>query len=152
MKLEITVNGNNIVKDVSPDRRLLDLLREELGLKGTKEGCAQGECGACTILLDGKPVNSCLVLVCQVDGSRIETIESDDILLAKLKQAMINSGGVQCGFCTPGIIMTSLYVLRKHVNPDLDTIKHELSGNLCRCTGYTKIYKAIQAVSAEMID
>ncbi|MHA2294838.1 MAG: (2Fe-2S)-binding protein [Candidatus Hodarchaeales archaeon] len=152
MKLEITVNEKKILKDVSPDRRLLDLLREDLGLKGTKEGCAQGECGACTVLLDGKPVNSCLVLACQVNGSQVETIESGNTLLTKLKQAMVDSGGVQCGFCTPGVIMTSLYVLRKYREPDLDAIKHELSGNLCRCTGYTKIYEAVQVVISEMVD
>ncbi|MHA1450507.1 MAG: (2Fe-2S)-binding protein [Candidatus Hodarchaeales archaeon] len=150
MELELTVNGKLIRITVSPDRRLLDLLREDLSMKGTKEGCSQGECGACTVLLNGKPVNSCLVLACQINNASIETIESDDELLSKIKQAMIDCGGVQCGFCTPGIVMSSLYLLRTHEQPDLETIKRELSGNLCRCTGYSKIYAAIKSVTGLM--
>lgn len=147
MELKLTVNKKPVFLTVSPDRRLLDLLREDLALKGTKEGCSQGECGTCTVLLNGKPVNSCLVLACQINGASIETIESEESDLARLKQAMIDGGGVQCGFCTPGIIMSSLYIIRSHEEPDLDTIKHELSGNLCRCTGYTKIYNAILSIT-----
>jgi aerobic carbon-monoxide dehydrogenase small subunit len=130
--------------------RLLDVLRLDLGLTGTKEGCGEGECGACSVLLDGELVNSCLVPVLQADGSNITTIEgvADGETLHPIQAEFLKMGGAQCGICTPGMIMASLALLKKNPNPSLDEIKEGLSGNLCRCTGYIKIFEAVQRAGA----
>ena len=147
MKFEIVINGILVEKDVSPDIRLLDILRDDLGLKGTKKGCDQGECGACSVLLNGKVVNSCLILMSQLSrGSQIQTIESKDPLIIKLQEAFVNNGASQCGICTPGMIMAASALLKDNPSANLDEIKLGLSGVLCRCTGYTKIISAIRSV------
>ena len=147
-----TVNATALEVDVPGMRRLLDVLREELALTGTKEGCGEGECGACTVLLDGAPVDSCLVPVCQVDGADIRTVEglaSDPAspggppVLDDLQAAFLLAGGAQCGICTPGMLMAARAYLDAGGGPDEDAIREELEGNLCRCTGYTKIVEAI---------
>jgi aerobic carbon-monoxide dehydrogenase small subunit len=134
-----------------PFRRLIDVLREDFGLTGTKEGCGEGECGACTVLIDGEPVNSCLVPVCQVEGQSIRTVESlgsPDTLNA-LQQAFLTSGGAQCGICTPGMLMTATAWIEQGGSDDPDAIRRVLAGNLCRCTGYQHIVDAVaQAVRA----
>ena len=144
--ININVNGDNYELAVKPGTTLLDLLREDLKLTGTKKGCELGDCGACTVIMDGKAVNSCLVLAIEADGKKIETIEG----LAKgeelhpIQQAFVEKGAIQCGYCTPGIIMRTKSILDKNPNPSEDQIKLELSGNLCRCTGYTKIIEAVK--------
>lgn len=147
MKFEIVINGILVEKDVSPDIRLLDILRDDLGLKGTKKGCDQGECGACSVLLNGKVVNSCLILISQLSrGSQIQTIEGKDPLISKLQKAFVNNGASQCGICSPGMIMAAAALLKDNPSANLDEIKLGLSGVLCRCTGYTKIISAIRSV------
>src|SRR5262249_7041215 len=144
MKIQLKVNGAKRKVKVAPMKRLLDTLREELQLTGTKEGCGEGECGACTVLIDGKPVNSCLVPSCQADGAHIRTVEglgSGD-KLSKLQRAFLDHGAAQCGICTPGMLMAAS-VLEKGATRD--DIKRALAGNLCRCTGYVKIYDAVEA-------
>jgi len=135
----LTLNGRRTRLDVHPMKRLLDVLREECGLTGTKEGCGEGECGACTLLVDNRPVNSCLVPVAHVDGARVMTIEG---LGGRhpLQRAFVEHGGAQCGICTPGMIMAAVAVGRK---PALDRIRTGLAGNLCRCTGYEAIYRSV---------
>jgi aerobic-type carbon monoxide dehydrogenase small subunit (CoxS/CutS family) len=130
--------------------RLLDVLRGELGLTGTKEGCGEGECGACSVLLDGQVVNSCLVPVCQVEGAHIETIEglAAGGALDGLQQAFLEHGGAQCGICTPGMLVASKALLAATTAPSLDDVRVGLAGNLCRCTGYTKILEAVMAAAA----
>ncbi|MEO8437243.1 MAG: (2Fe-2S)-binding protein [Chloroflexota bacterium] len=141
-----TVNAQPVEVDVPGMRRLLDVLREELALTGTKEGCGEGECGACTVLLDGAPVDSCLVPICQVDGAAVSTVEglapSVDHLDA-LQTAFLETGGAQCGICTPGMLMAGHAYLDAGGGPDDDAIREAIAGNLCRCTGYTKIVEAI---------
>ena len=147
IKIEFTLNGKLIEVEVSPHWTLLRLLREKLGLTGTKEGCGIGECGACTVLMDGMPVNSCLVLAAKVEGRKIETIEglgSRDSL-HPLQKSFIGHGAIQCGFCTPGILMSSKALLGKISNPTREEIKEAISGHLCRCTGYHQIIEAIEA-------
>jgi len=130
-------------------RRLLDVLREDLGLTGTKEGCGEGECGACTVLLDGAPVDACLVPVCQVDGSQVRTVEGlaagapRGETLDTLQQAFLDTGGAQCGICTPGMLMAARAYLDAGGDSDEGAIREAIAGNLCRCTGYTKIVDAI---------
>lgn len=144
MRINITVNGVKRTLDAPPSKRLLDLIRDDLHLKGAKEGCSQGECGACTVILNGRPVTSCLTLVSQIpDNSEILTIESQEPLLLEIKKAFVEKAAAQCGFCTPGMIMSSYALLKKNPKADIDEIKEGISGNLCRCTGYTKIYDAI---------
>jgi carbon-monoxide dehydrogenase small subunit len=145
------VNGTAVEVDVPGMRRLLDVLREDLALTGTKEGCGEGECGACTVLLDGAPVDSCLVPVCQVAGSDVRTVEglaastqatrADG--LDELQAAFLVTGGAQCGICTPGMLMAGRAYLDAGGGPDHDAIREAIAGNLCRCTGYTKIIEAI---------
>ncbi len=149
MKIEFTLNSKKTSLDAPPDLRLLDLLRDYCGLMGTKEGCGKGECGACSVILNNRLVNSCLILVCQIDDSEIITIEGleKDGELDQLQQAFIDSGAVQCGFCTPGMIMAAKALLMQNPNPSEEEIKIGLSGNLCRCTGYTKIIEAISNLS-----
>jgi aerobic-type carbon monoxide dehydrogenase small subunit (CoxS/CutS family) len=138
--MQLTLNGNRTRIDVHPMKRLLDVLREDCHLTGTKEGCGEGECGACTVLVDGAPVNACLVPVAHVAGARVMTIEG---LRGKhpLQRAFVEHGGAQCGICTPGMIMAAIALGKK---PTLDQIRVGLAGNLCRCTGYSAIYRSIQ--------
>ena len=151
MTTRLTVNGAPVETDAPGMRRLLDLLREDLGLTGTKEGCGEGECGACTVLLDDAPVLSCLVPVCQAEGTDIRTVEAltpEPGRLNVLQQAFLETGGAQCGICTPGMLMAGEAFLASGTEPTEDAIREAIAGNLCRCTGYTKIIEAI-ALAAE---
>ena len=150
MILNFWLNGQPASLEVSPDRRVVDLLREDLGLSGAKECCGSGECGACTILVDGESRLSCLMLAAQLSGCKVVTIEGvagKDGLHA-LQQAFVDYGAVQCGFCTPGMVLASLDLLRRIPQPSREEVRRELSGNLCRCTGYEKIVDAVMAVAA----
>ncbi len=146
-KQEITITVNGVARAVHayPMARLLDVLREELHLTGTKEGCGEGECGSCSVLLDGALVNSCLVPVLQVQGASIVTIEglADDGRLHPLQQAFLECGAAQCGICTPGMVLAAVHLLDKTARPTLEEIREGLSGNLCRCTGYIQIFEAV---------
>jgi len=147
MKISFTCNGKQISVDVPPETRALDVLRDQLGLTGVKEGCGRGECGACTILLDGKPVSSCLLLAPKLEGKNILTVEGlerPDGTLHPLQAAFLEEGAVQCGFCTPGMIMSSKALLDENPRPGTEEIEEALSGNICRCTGYAKIVRAVQ--------
>jgi len=148
--ISLTVNGKIHELAVEPNMTLLDLLRRQLGLTGTKKGCDAGDCGSCTVILDGKPVNSCLVLAVQANGRDVITIEGvqTDEGLHPLQQAFVEHGAIQCGFCTPGMILSAKALLDKNPAPSEGEIRTALSGNLCRCTGYQKIVEAIQSVSA----
>ncbi|MFL5675359.1 MAG: (2Fe-2S)-binding protein [Chloroflexota bacterium] len=142
----LTVNDARVEVDVPGMRRLLDVLREDLALTGTKEGCGEGECGACTVLLDGAPVDSCLVPICQAEGATVATVEGlapRPESLDRLQQAFLETGGAQCGICTPGMLMAARAYLDTGGGPDEDAIREAIAGNLCRCTGYTKIVEAI---------
>jgi aerobic carbon-monoxide dehydrogenase small subunit len=142
-----TVNGDAVEVDAPGMRRLLDVLREDLGLTGTKEGCGEGECGACTVLVDGAVVDSCLVPVCQVEGSDVRTVEglapASGAALGPLQQAFLEAGGAQCGICTPGMLMAARAYIDDGGGTDEGAIREAIAGNLCRCTGYTKIIEAI---------
>ena len=144
--VQLTVNGKPQRLDVPPMRRLLDVLREDLHLTGTKEGCGEGECGACAVLVDSVLVNSCLVPALQVNGSRICTIEgvSTEGRLHPIQQCFLERGGAQCGICTPGMILATHHLLDKYANPTLEQIQEGLAGNLCRCTGYMRIFESVQ--------
>src|SRR5580698_4563941 len=144
-EISIIVNRKLETVHVYAMERLLDVLRHELGLTGTKEGCGEGECGSCSVLLDGVLVNSCLVPVLQTNGAKIVTIEglASDGHLEALQQSFLDCGGAQCGICTPGMILAALYLLSKNPQPTLREIREGLSGNLCRCTGYTQILEAV---------
>jgi aerobic-type carbon monoxide dehydrogenase small subunit (CoxS/CutS family) len=146
MKVEFNLNGRRRRVDVEPNQLLLNLLREELGLTGTKYGCGIGVCGACTVLLDGEPVLSCLTLAVEVDGREVETIEGlgKGEGLDPLQEAFMEAGAIQCGFCTPGFIMTAKALLRENPEPTEREIREYLKGNLCRCTGYVNIVKAVK--------
>jgi len=147
MIVEITVNGRQYHEEISPDRRLLDFLRDDLGLKGTKKGCDQGECGACSVIVNQKLVNSCILLISQLpERSNVLTIESDEQIIVQLKEAFVKHGAIQCGACTPGMIMASAALLMRAPQPSPDEVRIGLSGVLCRCGGYTKIFEAVQAV------
>jgi len=151
----MTVNGKPYRVEIAPDRRLVDVLRDDLHLLGTKEGCGIGECGACTILMNGKTVNSCLVLAGSAQDARILTIEGvagPDGALHPIQQAYIEAGAVQCGFCTPGMIMSTLALLLECPEPTDAQIKLALSGNLCRCTGYIQIFNAVRLAASRMRD
>ena len=148
IKIEFILNGKETEVEVPPHWTLLQLVREKFGLTGTKEGCGIGECGACTVLLDGMPVNACLVLAPKVEGRRVETVEglgSRDSL-HPLQKSFIDHGAIQCGFCTPGILMSSKALLEKNSNPSREEIKEAISGHLCRCTGYHQIIEAIETL------
>lgn len=143
--LKLNVNGELFELEIPAHRTLLDVLRNDLGLKGTKEGCGAGECGACTVLLDGEPVNSCLVIALQADGRRVTTIEglTEGERLHPIQEAFIQHGAIQCGFCTPGMILSAKALLERNPNPDEREVREAIVGNLCRCTGYQKIVEAI---------
>jgi carbon-monoxide dehydrogenase small subunit len=145
MVIECKVNGESRKLDVFPMSRLLDVLREQLQLTGTKEGCGEGECGACTVVLDGRIVNSCLVPVAQVNGTEITTIEgvAHNDQLHAVQQAFIQHGGAQCGICTPGMVLAAVDLLKRNPQPTEDDIRNGLAGNLCRCTGYMKIFESV---------
>ncbi|CEP69158.1 2Fe-2S ferredoxin-type domain [Moorella glycerini] len=147
--ISLKVNGDSYTLRVPVNRTLLQVIREDLGLTGTKEGCCEGECGACTILLDGRPVNSCLVLAVEADGHEITTVEglSSEGVLHPLQQVFIEEGAIQCGFCTPGMLMAALGLLNENPSPTEEEILKGIEGNLCRCTGYTRIIKAIKKAS-----
>jgi carbon-monoxide dehydrogenase small subunit len=146
MKITFTVNGRVEERDVREDERLLDLIRDDLQLTGTKEGCGEGECGACTVLIDGKAIASCLVLAPQVDGKEILTVEglAAGEELHPIQRAFVEKGAVQCGFCTPGFIMSTYALLTVNTDPSDEEIMAALEGNLCRCTGYAKILDAVR--------
>jgi len=152
--LRFLVNGAPVELEAPGMRRLLDVLREDLGLTGTKEGCGEGECGACSVILDGEVVDSCLVPISQVDGRIVRTVEglasatADGTVLDDLQAAFLATGGAQCGICTPGMLMAARVYLDGGGSPDEDAIREAIAGNLCRCTGYTKIIEAI-ALAAE---
>ena len=145
-RISLTINGESEQADISANMTLLDLLRETLVITGTKNGCAAGECGACTVLMNGEPVNSCLVLAVECDGVEIVTVEglAKDSRLDPIQEAIIEAGGVQCGFCTPGILISSRALIDRNPNPSVNEIKTALVGNLCRCTGYLRIIDAVQ--------
>jgi carbon-monoxide dehydrogenase small subunit len=145
MLITFNINGESRTVDVFPMARLLDVLREQLHLTGTKEGCGEGECGACTVVLDGRIVNSCLVPVAQVNGSDITTIEgvAHQDQLHAVQQAFIDHGGAQCGICTPGMILAAVDLLNRNPEPSEADIRNGLAGNLCRCTGYMKIFESV---------
>ena len=149
MTLNFILNGKSIRLETAPDRRVVDLLREDMGLGGTKECCGSGECGACTILVDGESRLSCLMLAAQLEGRILLTIEglATNGELHIVQQAFVEHGGVQCGFCTPGMILATLDLLRRIPDPTRDEVRRELSGNLCRCTGYQKIVDAVMAAA-----
>jgi carbon-monoxide dehydrogenase small subunit len=151
-QLNITVNGKEYELHVKPSATLLEVIREDLGLTGAKEGCGVGECGACTVIVDGKTVNACLILAIEVEGSQITTIEglADGERLHPIQQAFVDIGGLQCGFCTPGMILSTKALLDANKNPTDEEIKKGLEGNFCRCTGYTKIIESVKA-AAQML-
>jgi carbon-monoxide dehydrogenase small subunit len=150
MTYRLTVNGIATQVESPGMRRLLDVLREDLGLTGTKEGCGEGECGACSVLVDGAVVDSCLVPVCQVDGARVDTVEGLAPVgeLNQLQAAFLETGGAQCGICTPGMLMAGEAFLASGVEATEDAVREAIAGNLCRCTGYTKIIDAIVLADA----
>ena len=143
--MRFTLNGRDVAFEGSGARRLLDVLREDLGATGTKEGCGEGECGACSVLIDGEVVDSCLVAVGQVEGCRVLTVEglADGGRLTALQQAFIEHGAAQCGICTPGMLLAARVLLERTTRPNADDVREALAGNLCRCTGYTKIIEAV---------
>ena len=149
MKVNFTLNGNFMSVETAPDRRVVDLLREDLGLSGTKECCGSGECGACTILVNGESRLSCLMLAAQLEGRTLLTIEglAANGELHVVQQAFVDHGAVQCGFCTPGMVLATLDLLRRIPEPTREEVRRELSGNLCRCTGYQKIVDAVMAAA-----
>lgn len=144
--IQFTANGTTHRVQVPPMKRLLDVLREDLHLSGTKEGCGEGECGACAVLMNGELVNSCLVPALQANGARLCTIEgvSTEGCLHRIQQCFLENGGAQCGICTPGMILATHHLLEKHPHPTMEQIREGLAGNLCRCTGYMRIFEAVQ--------
>ena len=153
IELNIKVNNKDHKLFIASNKRLLDVLRDDLGLTGVKEGCAIGECGACTVIMNGKNVNSCMILAGQAGGSEITTIEGiegPEGELHPLQEAFIETGAVQCGFCTPGMILSSLVLLKNNPSPTKEEIKEIISGNFCRCTGYKQIIEAVQLAAEKM--
>jgi len=153
-KISFYLNNELITLEVEPDELLVDVIRDRLGLTGTKVGCRKGDCGACTVILDGKPVNSCLKLAIQVNNCHMVTIEGlskEDGRLHPIQEAFIESGAIQCGYCTPGMVLSAKALLDTIKNPTEEEIKNSIAGNLCRCTGYMKIIEAIKK-SASLIE
>ncbi|HYB43562.1 MAG TPA: (2Fe-2S)-binding protein [Candidatus Methylomirabilis sp.] len=152
MRVEVTINGDKHAADVEPRLLLVHFIREVLRLTGTHIGCDTTHCGACTVLLDGRPVKSCTVFAVQANGRSIMTVEGleQNGALHPLQQGFMEKHGLQCGYCTPGMLMTSYAFLQKHASPSEDEIRHAISGNLCRCTGYVNIVKAIQYAAAQL--
>jgi len=152
LRIKFRLNGSQVEVETKPNKRLLDLLRDDLGLTGTKEGCSIGECGACTVLVNGKAVNSCLVLAGEIDGADIITIEgiANNGELHPLQENFLKYGAVQCGFCIPGMILSACALLSTKRNPDEEEIKEAIAGNLCRCTGYKQIIEAIKHTIEEV--
>jgi len=146
LKVKFSLNDRRVQLETKPNRRLLDILREDFNLTGTKEGCSIGECGACTVIMNGRAVNSCLVLAGQVDGAKIITIEhlAEHGKLNFLQHNFLEAGAVQCGYCTPGMLMSATALLMENPHPSEEEIKEAIAGNLCRCTGYKQIIQAIQ--------
>jgi aerobic carbon-monoxide dehydrogenase small subunit len=151
--IQLTVNGTPVEAAVEPNRTLLQFLREDLELTGAKHGCGLGDCGACTVILDGSPVNSCLVLAVHANGREVQTIEglAENGKLHPIQRAFVDKGAIQCGFCTPGMILSAKALLDENPQPTENEIRTAISGNLCRCTGYQKIVEAVQA-AAEMMN
>jgi carbon-monoxide dehydrogenase small subunit len=149
--ITLNVNGTERTLHVPPMARLLDVLRHELELTGVKEGCGEGECGSCSVLMNGDLVNSCLVPVAQAAGATIVTIEgcAPDAQLHPIQRAFLQCGGAQCGICTPGMILATVHLLKKHPHPSLEQIREGLNGNLCRCTGYMRIFAAVEQAAKE---
>jgi carbon-monoxide dehydrogenase small subunit len=149
-KIDFIVNDEKRTVHVPPMKRLLDVLREDLHLTGTKEGCGEGECGSCSVRINGELVNSCLVPVLQAQGTHVQTIEglARDGELHPLQQAFLNCGGAQCGICTPGMLMAATHLLAKNPNPNIAEIREGLAGNLCRCTGFIRIFESVVAAAA----
>jgi aerobic carbon-monoxide dehydrogenase small subunit len=149
-EVSFTVNGVDHTVSVYPMERLLDVLRSKLGLTGAKEGCGEGECGSCSVLMNGELVNSCLVPVLQAEGATLCTIEglAGDRGLHPIQQAFLKCGGAQCGICTPGMVMATVHLLRRNPTPTLEQVREGLGGNLCRCTGYTRIFEAVMEAAA----
>jgi len=150
-RITLTINGSTDIVDVPSNMTLLQMLRDKLALTGTKNGCAAGECGACTVLLNGEPVNSCMVLAAECDGAHIITVEglAHDGQLDPIQAAMIDTGGVQCGFCTPGVLISARALLDRNPQPSEADIREALVGNLCRCTGYVRIIQAVQQAAGK---
>lgn len=148
-KISFILNNERIEHEVEPNKTLLKMLRNDFDLTGAKEGCGQGECGACTVLVDGKPINSCLMLAVEADGKEILTVEglSDGTKLDDLQRSFIENGALQCGYCTPGMIMSAKALLNENPTPTEEEVKEAISGNLCRCTGYKKIIEAVMEVA-----
>jgi carbon-monoxide dehydrogenase small subunit len=149
-EISFTFNGNTVKMVVEDHWTLLHLIREELGYTGTKEGCGSGECGACTVIVDGKAVNSCLYLAAEIDGRQLTSIEglaAADGALHPIQQSFVENGGIQCGFCSPGMILSAKALLDRTTSPSEEDIKEAIAGNLCRCTGYVQIIDSIKAVS-----
>ena len=152
--INFILNNEHVTHEVEPNRTLLNVLREEFDLTGPKEGCGLGECGACTVLMNGKPVNSCMLLAVEADGQEFLTIEglSSGDTLDDLQISFIDNGALQCGYCTPGMVVTAKALLNENPHPTEDEVKHAISGNLCRCTGYQKIVQAIMEVADKDTD
>lgn len=152
MKIDFTLNNKHITLDTEPTKRLVDAIRDDLSLTGTKIGCEVGECGACTVVIDGEAVTSCLVLVGQVQGKNVLTIEGlSELEIGRiLQKCFVENGAVQCGFCTPGMLMSAYALLNKNQNPSKEEIKEAMSGNLCRCTGYVPILNSIEKAKDEL--
>jgi carbon-monoxide dehydrogenase small subunit len=151
MKIKFQLNGQPRVVETAPMRRLLDVLREDLELTGTKEGCGEGECGTCTVLLDGDPVNACMVVIGQAMGREIETVEGLGTAehLSPIQRTFMEDGGAQCGICTPGMLISTEALLRKHPSPSDLEIREALAGNLCRCTGYERIVESVRRAARQ---
>ncbi len=154
MRVTVTINGEVYERDTREYRTLLEFLRADAGLTGTKEGCAAGECGACTVIFNGQAVNACMVLAAEIDGARIETIEGEATQgrLSDLQNAFVKHQSIQCGFCTPGMVMSIRDLLRVNDTPSVDEIKERIEGNFCRCTGYQQIIEAVLDVTGQLTD
>jgi len=152
MTITLKINGKTYTRDVEENKTLLRFIREDLGFTGTKEGCGAGECGACTVILNGKAVNSCLVLAVEADGSEVETVEGEmqNGSLSDLQKAFERNGAVHCGFCTPGMLMSIKALLRKNPKPTVEEIKAGIEGNFCRCSGYTQIIESVLDVTGQL--